>query len=718
MSETTLSVIIVSFNVRDFLYQTLHSIQRSLRGIPAEIIVVDNASWDGSVTMLQKDFPSVTLIANKSNLGFAKANNLAIEKSRGKYLVFINPDTIVQEDTFKTLLDFYTNHPEAGMIGCKILNPDGSLQLACRRSIPTPWVGFTKLVGLSKLFPNSKIFGKYNLTYLNPNQITEVEAISGSFMMTQRSVIDQVEYFDERFFMFGEDLDMCHRIRIAGWKIYYVPTTQIIHYKGTSSKTAQFDTLLQFYRAMLLFVQKHFKGKNLFLPQWVLAIGIGMRGLLSFVHNFVSRIKYAIIDLILLNLALIIAIYVRFGSLVHWKPYLLVTVIYSIVWLAVFYFFEVYSSKKFSAVNAMSAVLVGLGLNSIITYFAQSFAFSRIVVLVAGVLNLLFIPGWRWILFNLARTSRFSLFDRIKNRMIEKRTMIVGDGKSVSTLVKKLKQQYLGGSEIVALLLTDSNTTSLNGAANLPVLCDLEYLPRHIRELQVNEVIFGSDSLAYEKILGLMSQSQELGIEFKIVSNNMGVLIGAESLDNLGEFSLVGIHYRLLKPGYRFLKRVMDWTIALPVLVCSLPLWPILLLNGNRLRKFPIFTNMRAHKSYSSGIMPKRDIVDEKNGPMYVIAFSKKDAIPKSRLQKLPILFYVLKGDLSLVGGRFQFKEELVLPIKNTINLKPGLVAIYQVEKENQISTEAEENLAVQYLRNYSPLLDIQILLKSTARRN
>ena len=296
MSKPVLSIIIVSYNVREFLYQTINSVQRSLQRISSEIIVVDNASWDGSAAMVQKDFPEVNLISNTTNVGFAKANNLAIDESQGEYLIFLNPDTIVQEDTFQTLLDFFSQHPKAGVVGCKILNPDGSLQLSCRRSIPTPWVGFTKLVGLSKLFPKSKLFGKYNLTYLNPDEITEVEAISGSFMMTSRTIINHVGRFDDRFFMYVEDLALCHRVYNAGWKIYYVPTTQIIHYKGSSSTEAQFDTLLQFYRAMLLFVRKHFKAKYFLFPQWILVLGIGLRGFMSFVHNLFLKFKWSFVD--------------------------------------------------------------------------------------------------------------------------------------------------------------------------------------------------------------------------------------------------------------------------------------------------------------------------------------------------------------------------------------------------------------------------------------
>ena len=180
------SVIIVNYNVRDFLQQSLVSLQKALKGIRSEIFVVDNASDDGSAEMVRKRFPRIRLIANTVNLGFAKANNLALKKARGKFLLLINPDTIVQEDTIRVMVEFLKTHPDVGLAGCKIMNPDGSFQPACRRGFPTPWVAFTRISGLSKLFPKTKIFGKYNLTYLNTEETYPVDAVSGSFMMLRR----------------------------------------------------------------------------------------------------------------------------------------------------------------------------------------------------------------------------------------------------------------------------------------------------------------------------------------------------------------------------------------------------------------------------------------------------------------------------------------------------------------------------------------------------
>ncbi|MCA9734195.1 glycosyltransferase family 2 protein, partial [candidate division KSB1 bacterium] len=262
-SEILISVIIVNYNVKEFVQQVLHSLQKSLTTIPSEIFVIDNASDDGSQKMVTDQFPQVQLIANKQNVGFSRANNQAIHIAKGKYVVLLNPDTITQEDTFSTLLQFMDSHEDAGMATCKVLNPDGSLQLACRRSYPTPWVAFTRLIGLSHFFPKSKLFGRYNLTFLPEDEMSEVEAISGSFMMVRRKALLDIGLLDEEFFLYGEDLDWCYRTIENGWKIYYVPTTQIIHFKGESSKQSRLDGMLIFYRAMALFVKKHFRRRYL-----------------------------------------------------------------------------------------------------------------------------------------------------------------------------------------------------------------------------------------------------------------------------------------------------------------------------------------------------------------------------------------------------------------------------------------------------------------------
>ncbi|MFN3595811.1 MAG: glycosyltransferase family 2 protein, partial [Rubricoccaceae bacterium] len=275
------SVVIVTYNVREFLEQALESVEQASSGLSVETFVVDNDSADGSADMVRARFPDVRLIANETNVGFATANNQALRLARGRYALVLNPDTLLQEDTLRSLVAFMDAHPEAGAAGCRILNPDGTFAPESRRAFPTPSTAFYRITGLSKLFPRSPRFGRYNLTYLPQDAVCEVDALSGSCMMVRREAIlgpdkatgtkatgttpeagletarGAAGLLDEGFFMYGEDLDWCYRIQQAGWRIYYTPDTQIVHYKGESTKKGDLRYVLLFYGAMLRFVEKH-----------------------------------------------------------------------------------------------------------------------------------------------------------------------------------------------------------------------------------------------------------------------------------------------------------------------------------------------------------------------------------------------------------------------------------------------------------------------------
>jgi len=226
--------------------------------IPFDVWVVDNHSEDTTVPMVRQNFPHVNLIENKENVGFAKANNQAIKKCTGDYILLLNPDTIVLQNAVEKIVNFMGENPTVGICGCKVLNEDRTLQLACRRSIPTPKVAFFRFIGLSKLFPKNRLFAKYNLTYINSNEPHEVDAVSGSFLMIRREVVDNIGKLDERFFIYGEELDWCLRAKKAGWKVMYYPNAEIIHYKGECSKSNSRKATFEFYRSMYLFHKKHF----------------------------------------------------------------------------------------------------------------------------------------------------------------------------------------------------------------------------------------------------------------------------------------------------------------------------------------------------------------------------------------------------------------------------------------------------------------------------
>jgi O-antigen biosynthesis protein len=218
-----LSVIIVSYNVKHFLEQCLHSVRAAIAGIDTEIFVVDNASVDGSVKMVREKFPEAICIANDDNPGFAKANNQAIRQSKGEYVLLLNPDTIVETDTFAKIIGFMDSHPDAGGLGVKMVDGTGRFLPESKRGLPTPVVAFYKIFGLSRLFPKSKTFNKYHLGYLDKDKTHQVEILAGAFMLMRKSVLDEVGLLDEAFFMYGEDIDLSYRIIKGGYHNYYYP---------------------------------------------------------------------------------------------------------------------------------------------------------------------------------------------------------------------------------------------------------------------------------------------------------------------------------------------------------------------------------------------------------------------------------------------------------------------------------------------------------------
>ncbi len=253
-----LSIIIVNYNVRYFIEACLYSVEKACNNIEAEIIVVDNASSDDSFLVLPKLFPNVQFIWNETNLGFSKANNLAIKKSSGKFVLFLNPDTIVPEDCFEKCLSFFSTHHDAGAIGVHMIDGNGNFHKESKRSFPDPAVSFFKMIGLSKLFPNSKTFASYYVGHLPENKTASVEVLSGAFTMISRKILDRVKGFDEDYFMYAEDIDLSFRIKNTGFKNYYFADTSIIHFKGESTRKTDAAYVQNFYSAMKLFVQKHY----------------------------------------------------------------------------------------------------------------------------------------------------------------------------------------------------------------------------------------------------------------------------------------------------------------------------------------------------------------------------------------------------------------------------------------------------------------------------
>ncbi len=690
MSEKNLvSIIIVNYNVRDFLMHALESIQRALQDISAEIFVVDNASVDGSVEMLKNTFPEVLIIENKSNVGFAAANNLAIQKSSGEYIVLINPDTVVQEDTFTSLISFMSDHPDAGAATCKILNPNGSFSIDSRHSIPTPMTAFWKQIGLSKLFPKSKTFARYNLTYLDENEINQVDAISGSFMFIRRAAYEDVGLLDEDYFMYCEDVDYCYRITQSGWKIYYVPDSSLIHYKGESTKKNNIDYVINFNRSLYLFYKKHFHQKYFALVGWLILLGVFLRGTFIYIKNSIISNFSFLLDIFLINLVILLTFIVRFEFKSgfsfdeFFNHYIIINLLATMIFSIAAFSLDLYKTYRFSLVKIFKTNFATFFILSALTFFMKQFGFSRMVVVIAAFFSTLVMMVWRLMVRRYWRGAGSTLGRDI----LKRRTVLVGTDKRTENLIEKIKQHVKTGIDLVGLVSLSTKEVG-EKIKNVPIVTTVDNMKEYIRLEKVDQVIFSTHNIAYETIIKTMSMIGSSNVEYKIIPQNLEVIIGKASVERFTDYQLLDIDYAIGKPYNRILKRAFDLIGSVIVLLITLPIWSILLLI--RWRSFKTF--------YIWG----------ENSEKVAIKQSWKNPF-SGLLNKLLLHIYIFKGRLSFVGAPFR----IIKDIQPIYYYKPGLFGLLQSNESRLESNKEREQYELYYLKNQNIWLDLEIIIKS-----
>ncbi len=690
-TQPLISIVIVNYNVKEYLEQALLSLQRALRKYSHEIFVVDNASVDGSVTYIRQRFPEIILIENSENLGFGRANNIALKRVCGKFVVLINPDTVVQEDTFEKLLAFFEQQPDAGAATCKIINPDGSFSVDCRHSIPTPSIAFWKVIGLSKLFPRSKFFARYNLTYLDPDQTYPVPAISGSFMMIKKEVLDQVGFFDERFFMYCEDIDLCHRINQTPFKIYYVPTSQIIHYKGESTRKDNLDYVVTFNKALYQFFQKYYAQHTAFFFRWLITLGIVFRGMFIYSRNFLREHFPLVLDTVILNVVLLVSFIVRFEFHrgFYWKDffnhYWVINFISTIIFLGSGFYLEVYPRHRLSIQSIVKVNMVTFTLLASLTFFLKQFAFSRMVVLIAAFGSLLFMMLWRIILKRYYRGDRSAW----GKDLFSKPTILVGNGKGAAMLYQKIREMKDIGYELIGVVTIEENGHEFR-ENQIPVLGRMENLEKLIALYRVRQVIFSSEKLSYETILKTMSKISRAHLEYKIAPSNLEVVIGKSSIERLDDYPLLDIEYAIGNPFNRFVKRLFDLTVSIPGFILGLPVMlPVFLICRKKIRAVRII----GHKGEG------------------ITLYQAETGRPHSLLNLWLLFWAVIQGKLTLVGAPFE-QENQHHPFTRYWH-QPGITGLVQINQDKITTTEDMEKYYLFYLKNQSLLLDLEILMRA-----
>ena len=559
-----LSIIIINYNVKEFLLNLLDSLRKAVKNISTEIIIVDNASDDGSVEILREKFPNIKLIANKKNVGFGSANNQALQVAKGKYFLLINPDAIVREDTLVKMLEFFDKTPQVGIAGCKVLNPDGSLQLACRRGFPGPWTSFTKVMGLSKLFPKSRLFARYNLTYLNENQTYEVDAISGAFMMMRKEVYEKIGGFDQQYFMYGEDLDLCYRVQKSGYKVYYVHNTEIIHYKGESTKRSSLDETKIFYDAMHLFVRKHFSSS--FIVESILQIAILFRKLIAFANVYKLAFLSMIVDFFTFSVSVLLA--AKIYSNEHWrgfpdyaKPW--IYFIPAFIQILISSISGSYSKKSFSILRTISSLLFGMIFLSALTYFFKQVAFSRAVVLITYALVFVFFLFWR-----IALKVIFKIGLETDTR--KSRTLIVASESKAEELASKLKSTFTKLYQVVGIIgLTRKNIGEKIG--NYKILGTVDNIIKIIADEKVDKVIFSSDDLSFNQMFSVVAECQGVNVEFLVAGKELDYLVGKSSITMLDDIPLLKVQYNISSYFHRASKQILDIILSSLILFLVYP---------------------------------------------------------------------------------------------------------------------------------------------------
>lgn len=561
MSTIDLSVVIVNYNVKHFLEQCLISVIRASRSLSVEVIVVDNHSLDGSVEMVRKKFPSVSLIASPKNLGFSKGNNLALQDAKGEFVLLLNPDTIVEEDTFEKVVAFMREHDDAGGLGVRMLDGKGRFLPESKRGLPTPSVAFYKMFGLAKLFPKSKRFGKYHLTYLNEHETNEVDVLSGAFMLLRKSTLEQTGFLDETFFMYGEDIDLSYRIQLAGFKNYYYPGTSIIHYKGESTKKTSVNYVFVFYKAMVIFAQKHFTKNNAQLFGVLINLAIYFRAAITLLVNFFRQGFLGIFDFILAIIVLgftVLGYTAATGISIPQDLVVRLLPVYAIIYVVSGFVVGAYD-KPITIKSFGKGIGVGLGV--ILIFYAllpESSRFSRAVILVGSVATFLAGVVFRYIL------HQTSFFGFRLGSSVKKRFAIVGSSNEIKRVLKVLEQTSIQPKFIAKVCNESQEKLDDDFVGNVNQLREIT------RIFNIEEVVFCAEDVETSVILEQMSQLDGAKIDFKIAPPESLFVIGSNSINTSGElYSVLNIN-AISKPRNLRNKRLVDLVVSVFV-IFSLP---------------------------------------------------------------------------------------------------------------------------------------------------
>jgi GT2 family glycosyltransferase len=551
-----LSVIIVNYNVKLFLEQCLYSVKKAITGIEAEVIVIDNNSADKSIEYLGPKFPGIHFLINEENFGFAKACNQGLRIAKGNFILFLNPDTIVPENCFQKCISFLETHPDAGALGIKMLDGTGKFLKESRRSFPSPMTSLYKLFGLSRLFPYSKRFSKYHFGHLHERENHEVDVLAGAFLMAKKEVLDKVGGFDEIFFMYGEDVDLSYRIQKAGYRNYYFAESNIIHFKGESTRKGSLNYVRMFYNAMSLFVRKHYGGSEAGLFNFLIHIAIWIRAALTAIAGFIRRIGLPLIDAALILFCFwlmknIWSNYVRTDVQYENKLLWIAFPVFTMVYLATAYYAGLYDRWYKRSELIRSTLIATIVLLAGYSLLPEQYRFSRAIILFGAMLAFVLISVLRWILV------QAKVLGNSKEKEEHANTLIVASQPEYEKTVQLMKEAGLHERILGRVAIEENDTTGIGYWKKIKKLSS---------SVPFREVIFCEGVLKFSDIIESIQQlPRHTHIKFHAAGS--GGIVGSDSKDSSGEAVSKENGYKLSDPYNRRLKRLIDISISLLAII-------------------------------------------------------------------------------------------------------------------------------------------------------
>jgi len=574
-----LSVVLVNYKVPLFLHQALLSLNKALENIDSEIWVVDNASGDDSLDRIRRHFPQVRLIPNPENVGFSRANNQAIRAGGAEFILLLNPDTLLPEDCLHRCLAFMDRHPKAGGLGIRMLDGSGRFLRESKRDLPTPPVAFWKLTGLSSLFPKSRTFGRYHLGYLDPHQNHPVHVLCGAFMLLRRRVLDDIGLLDEHYFMYGEDIDLSHRIRLAGYENWYFSETPILHYKGESTQKQSMRYVRLFYQAMALFARRHFSPRGARLLGWILYAGIGIRALAALLRRWSRSALHPALDAGLLygvmyGLTLWWQAYIKADEGTVYPPLFLQWILpgYVLIWITGLYLSGAYE-RPYRSGRLVGGLLAGsVGIAGLYAFLPVDLRFSRGLIVAGTLCNLLLVTAFHSLLERLSGYRRLRRSSRTVPHLL-----ISGRAESVETTRSLLQEagvahHFLGYvTPVVSPGQTRAGLDSFNTITN-DCLGDDDHLGEICDALEADELILCGDDYSNRQLIAWIETLGGRVPSIKIRPAGADFIMGSSSVDHPGTIYSVHPELRINRPDQKRKKRSLDLLFALALL---LP-WPVL----------------------------------------------------------------------------------------------------------------------------------------------